>query len=263
MELNELCTHVRELTKEVGAFIQAQRGKITADNTEHKGLHDLVTYVDKTAEQLIIKGLQPLLPEAGFIAEENTSDKRGENYNWIIDPLDGTTNFIHGLPCYCISIALMHKEELVMGVVHELNLNECFYACKGSKAYLNGKEIRVSTTADLQQSLIATGFPYTNFYREKEYMGAFNELMKNTRGLRRLGSAAVDLCYVACGRFDAYFEYDLKPWDAAAGAFIVMQAGGKITDFKGGNNFLFGKEMVACNSALFNKFYNLLQKYFC
>lgn len=262
MELQEICAQVCELTKTVGAFIQAQRGKINESNTEHKGVHDLVTYVDKTAEQLIIEGLQPLIPEAGFIAEENTSNKRGEHYNWIIDPLDGTTNFIHGLPCYSISIALMHKDELVMGVVHELNLNECFYAYQGGKAYLNGNEISVSTTTDLQQSLIATGFPYTNFSREKAYMGAFTELMKNTRGLRRLGSAAVDLCYVACGRFDAYFEYDLKPWDAAAGAFIVQQAGGKTTDFKGGNNFVFGKEMLACNSNLFNIFYHLLQKYF-
>lgn len=262
MELREVCAQVREITQETGAFIQAQRGKINAGNTEHKGLHDLVTYVDKTAEQQIIQRLQPLIPAAGFIAEENTSSKRGNDYNWIIDPLDGTTNFIHGLPCYSISIGLLYKEELVLGVVYDPNHNECFYAYKGSKAYLNDKEIAISTTSDLQQSLIATGFPYTNFDREKEYMGAFNELMKNTRGLRRLGSAAIDLCYVACGRFDAYFEYDLKPWDAAAGAFIVLQAGGKVTDFKGGKNFLFGKEMLACNSNLYPSFYSLLRKYF-
>ncbi len=249
MNLETICTEVNTLAKEVGAYIQSQ--KIAVSDVETKSKNSLVTFVDKTAEQKLVKRLSELIPEAGFIAEEGTSDKVGEIYNWIIDPLDGTTNFIHGVPCYCISIGLTRNDEIVLGVIYEINLNELFYAWEGNKAYLNGKEISVTPTLTLEDSLIATGFPYYDYEKQDEYMNLFKDLMKNSRGLRRLGSAAVDLAYVACGRFDAFYEYSLHPWDVAAGAFIVQQAGGKVADFNGGNNYLFGKEIITCNPHIY------------
>lgn len=260
--LQTLCHDVCTLTKEVGSFIQQEKKKFQANKIEVKGKNDFVSYVDKTSEKLIVERLSKLLPEAGFIAEEGTSQKKGLHYNWIIDPLDGTTNFIHGVPCFAISIALMRDNSLVLGVIHELNLDECFYAWEGSKAYMNGNEISVTTTDALSKSLLATGFPYYDYKRMNEYMELFKYFMKNTRGLRRLGSAATDLAYVACGRFEGFYEYSLQPWDVAAGAFIVQQAGGKVSDFNGGTNFLFGKEIVAGNSACFAEFLNVVQTHF-
>lgn len=260
--LQKLCHDVCSLTKEVGAFIKNEREKFSDSKIEIKGKNDFVSYVDKTAEKQLVEGLSKFLPEAGYIAEEGTSNKKGERYNWIIDPLDGTTNFIHGVPCFAISIALMDANKLVLGVIYEINLNECFYAWEGSKAYLNGTEITTTNTDSLSKSLLATGFPYYDYERIDEYMNLFKYFMKNTRGLRRLGSAATDLAYVACGRFEGFYEYSLQPWDVAAGAFIVQQAGGKVTDFKGEDNFIFGKEIVAGNSACFDEFLGVVKQYF-
>ena len=260
--LQTLCQEVCTLSKEVGIFIKSERNKFSSDKIEIKGKNDLVSYVDKTSEKLIVEKLSQLLPESGFIAEEGTSSKKGEHYNWVIDPLDGTTNFIHGIPCYAISIALMRNNELIMGVVYEINFDECFYAWEGSKAYLNGNEINVSATSKLADSLLATGFPYYDYNRMDEYMEVFKHFMKNTHGLRRLGSAATDLAYVACGRFEGFYEYSLQTWDVAAGAFIVQQAGGKVTDFKGEENYIFGREIVAGNAACFDEFLDVVKHYF-
>ncbi len=262
INLETICQKVCELSKTTGGFILAERSKFSTTQIEIKGKNDFVSYVDKTSEKLIVEGLEKLLPEAGFIAEEGTSTKKGDVYNWIIDPLDGTTNFIHGIPCFAISIALMRNQELIMGVVYEINFDECFYAWEGSKAYLNGKEISVSKIDKVSDSLIATGFPYYDYSRLNEYMELFKHFMKNTHGLRRLGSAATDLAYVACGRFEGFYEYCLQPWDVAAGAFIVKQAGGKVTDFKGEENYIFGREIVAGNSAFFPEFLNDVKQFF-
>ncbi|MBL7884265.1 MAG: inositol monophosphatase [Bacteroidia bacterium] len=260
--LQILCQQVCDLSKQTGDFIRNERLKFSATTIETKGKNDFVSYVDKTSEKLIIEGLEKLLPQSGFIAEEGTSTVKGEVYNWIIDPLDGTTNFIHGIPCFAISIALMRNNELVMGVIYEINFDECFYAWEGSKAYLNGTEINVSKANKLADSLIATGFPYYDYDRMKEYLDLFQYFMKHTHGLRRLGSAATDLAYVACGRFEGFYEYSLQPWDVAAGAFIVKQAGGKVSDFKGGENYIFGKEIVAGNNNCFPEFLNAVQLFF-
>lgn len=262
INLQTLCQDVCALSKEVGVFIKNEGEKFSLMKVEVKGKNDFVTYVDKTSEKRIVEKLAILLPEAGFIAEEGTSTKKGEIYNWVIDPLDGTTNFIHGIPCFAISIALMRNKELVLGVIYEINLDECFYAWEGSKAYLNGKEINVTKTAKLADSLLATGFPYYDYNRMDDYMKLFNYFMKHTHGLRRLGSAATDLAYVACGRFEGFYEYSLQPWDVAAGAFIVQQAGGKVTDFKGEGNYIFGKEIVAGNTAFFDEFLDAVKKHF-
>jgi myo-inositol-1(or 4)-monophosphatase len=262
MPLRELCEKVCQLSREVGAFIKSERKQFSSEKVEVKGKNDFVSYVDKNAERLITEKLSLLLPEAGYIAEEGTSTKKGEVYNWVIDPLDGTTNFIHGVPCFAISIALLKDEEIVLGVVYEINLDECFYAWQGSKAYLNGKEISVSDNTRLSDSLLATGFPYYNYSRMTEYMKLFTHFLQNTRGLRRLGSAATDLAYVACGRFDGFYEYSLNPWDVAAGAIIVQQAGGHVTDFNGGKNYLFGKEIIAGNATIFKEFSDTIKSHF-
>src|SRR6185436_8238878 len=220
------------------------------------------SYVDKSAEKILVDGLQKILPGSGFITEENTISIRGKEFQWIIDPLDGTTNFVHGVPCYCISVALMQNEELVTGIIYEINQDECFYAWKDSPAFLNDKEIKVSAVDKLENSLLATGFPYTNFERMKPYMEVFDFCMHETHGLRRLGSAAVDLAYVAAGRFEGFYEYGLNSWDVAAGACIVQQAGGKVSDFSGGKKFIFGKEIIATNKNVFNEFLEVVKSKF-
>ena len=262
IDLEKLTSQVCLLAKETGAFIKNERINFTTQSVEVKGKNDYVSYVDKTSEQRIIKVLSDLLPESGFIAEEGTNKTKGEIYNWIIDPLDGTTNFIHGIPCFAISIALMQNNRIVLGVVYEINFDECFYAWDNSPAYLNGKEINVSKADKLADSLLATGFPYYDYSRMNEYINLFKYFMQHTHGLRRLGSAATDLAYVACGRFEGFYEYGLQPWDVAAGAFIVQQAGGRITDFSGGDNYIFGKELVAGNNACFDEFLNTVKTHF-
>jgi myo-inositol-1(or 4)-monophosphatase len=200
-------------------------------------------------------------PEAGFIAEEGSGEKNMGGVNWVIDPLDGTTNFIHGLPPFSVSIGLISGRKIILGVIYEINLDECFYSWEGSPAYLNDSEIRVSGSALVKQSLIATGFPYTDFRRMGPFLKSFEYFMENSHGLRRLGSAAVDLAYVACGRFDAFYEYGLKPWDVAAGAFIVQQAGGKICDFSGGDDYLFGGELISSNDVIYDEFRSDVQRF--
>jgi myo-inositol-1(or 4)-monophosphatase len=256
MNLKVLCQEVVLLAKEAGGFIRTEAGKFRADRIEFKGLNDMVSYVDKTSEEMIVAKLQQLLPEAGFITEEKTVVKTASQYNWVIDPLDGTTNFIHGLPVYSVSIALKEYEELVLGVVYEINQDECFYAWKDAPAYLNGKEIHVSDKPTVADSLIATGFPYYNFDQADAYLNLFKDLMQSCHGLRRLGSAAVDLAYTACGRFDAYYEYNLNDYDMAAGIIIVKQAGGQVFDFAGGGDMLKTRDVIATNGKVSQELLN-------
>ena len=246
----ELCLFACDVARSTGKFMAEERVGFDSSKIEFKGVHDLVSYVDKESEKRIIAALQIVLPESGFIAEEGTCSKRGERFNWVIDPLDGTTNYIQGVPIYAVSIGLLDGDELVLGVVYEVGRQECFYAWKDGGAYLNNQPIRVSTRNNMNNALLATGFPYSDFSRMDEYLELLKLTMTNARGVRRLGSAATDLAYVACGRFDAFWEYDLKPWDVAAGAVIVKEAGGVVTDYKGGNDYLFGKEIVASNGLL-------------
>jgi myo-inositol-1(or 4)-monophosphatase len=262
MNLEILCQNVVTLAKQTGTFIKTEAGKFSADRIEFKGLNDMVSYVDKASEEMIVAQLQQLLPEAGFITEEKTIVKTAERYNWVIDPLDGTTNFIHGLPVYSVSIALKEYEELVLGVVYEINQDECFYAWKGAPAYLNGKEIHVSDKPTLADSLLATGFPYYNFNKEDAYIDLLKDLLKSCHGMRRLGSAAVDLAYTACGRFDAYYEYNLNDYDMAAGIIIVKQAGGKVFDFTGGDDMLKTRDVIATNGKIGEELLEKIQRFF-
>lgn len=247
MNLASLCDQVCSVAKSAGDFIRSESKKFSPSDVELKGRNNLVSYVDKKSEEMIVSALDKLLPGSGFITEEDTVGASQKEITWIIDPLDGTTNFVHKLPCYCISIGMLKDGKLSLGVIYELNLDEMFYGYRGGKAMLNRKSIKVSSTKTVADSLIATGFPYTDYSKMEPYIKIFQHLMLSSRGLRRMGSAAVDLAYVACGRFDSFYEYGLNAWDVAAGAFLVDLAGGKNSDFSGGDNFLFGKEIITSN----------------
>lgn len=263
MNYKELCEQVCQLATETGDFLREERMKLDAVAMEAKGVHDYVTQYDKESERRLVARLKEILPGSGFIAEEGTATRTGgERYTWIVDPIDGTTNFIHALPVTCVSIGLLEDGELVMGVVYELWARECFYACKDVEgAYMNGKPIHVSTAPKMNDALIATGFPYTNFAKMTQYMSYLEWTMRHTHGVRRFGSAAADLVYVACGRVDGFYEYGLKPYDVAGGAYIVMKAGGKVCDFSGGDGWLFNAEMIASNPHLFEEFKQSLQEH--
>jgi len=262
LELQALTQNVIDISKEAGAFLKNEIHKIRQSDIKEKGLHDLVTYVDKTTERMLVSALEEILPESGFIAEEGTSTKVGEDYNWIIDPLDGTTNYIHGVPLYAVSLALQYRGEIIMGVIYEPNLDECFYTWKGAKSYLNGQVIHVSETKKVDHALFATGFPYYDYDRLKEFISFFEYMMQYSRGIRRLGTAAMDLAYVACGRYDGFYEYGLNAWDVAAGTLIVKNAGGVNMDFNGGNDCIFGKEIVSTNSGVADEFIGLIRDHF-
>ena len=247
MDLSALTEEVISIARQAGEFIRGEALNFNREKIEYKGLHDMVSYVDKTAEKNLVRGLKILLPEAGFITEEKTNTVLKDEYNWIIDPLDGTTNFVHGVPTFSISIALQRKQELILGVVYEINRDECFSAWKNGGAYLNGKKIFVSKAMTIENTLLATGFPFYEFSKLEPYLNVMRILMQKCHGLRRIGSAAIDLAYVACGRFDGYFEYNLNSYDVAAGIVLVKEAGGEIFDFKGGNNSIDRREIIATN----------------
>lgn len=259
MDLQRICEEVCAIARDAGAYIKVEISGITSKDIITKGLNDFVTHVDRQSENNITATLSGILPEAGFIVEEKTISRKGKRYNWVIDPLDGTTNFIHGVPCYAVSIGLMDCDEVVAGVVYEVNHDECFYAWKDGPAFLNGNIIKVSERLKVSDALLATGFPYYDYSALDRYMELFTYFLKHSHGLRRLGSAAVDLVYVACGRFDGFFEYGLNSWDVAAGSLIIRQAGGKVFDFKGGDDFIFGKQIVASNAAIAGEFLGVIK----
>ncbi len=261
MNLTGLVKEIEAIACDAGSLLLDERTKLTRSHIEHKGLNDLVTYIDRKSEQLIVNALKPLVPDAGFIVEEQSVLQRKADYQWIIDPLDGTTNYIHGLQPYTISIGLYHRNTALAGVVYDPVSRECFSASKDSGAYLNRERIQVSLSPSVADSLFVTGFPVNEFSRNEAGFQLMDYIIRNTHGIRRLGSAAADLAYVACGRIDAFYEYNLKPWDVAAGALIIAEAGGRISDFSGSSSFVFGKEIVASNNLIFNEFLTILQRF--
>lgn len=262
MNYESLCIHACKIVENSAEFITNEWNKLQQSNVEIKGEHNFVTYVDKQSEQQLVEGLSKLLPQSTFLTEEMTVEQQQGEFLWIIDPLDGTTNYIHKLSPVAISVALYQNNEPVLGIIYEIGLKECFYTWKGGYAYLNNRIIRVSEASKINDCLIATGFPYYDYGRIKGMLDSLEYFFKHSHGVRRLGSAATDLAYVACGRVDAFYEYSLHPWDVAAGAFIVQQAGGKVSDFSGGNNYLHGKEIIATNNIIYNKFLFLIKNFF-
>lgn len=257
MNLPLLSQEINAIARQAGAFIRQESRAFDRKSTEYKDVNNLVSYVDKETEKQLVDALHALLPEAGFITEEGTTaprqagneaDKTG--LNWIIDPLDGTANFIHGLPVFSVSVALAEGSQSIAGVVYDVPRDECFSAWRGGGAFVSlqgaaEEKISVSSAATLGESLIATGFPYYRFEGMQHYLHILESLMQQTHGLRRMGSAAIDLAYVACGRFEGFYEYNLNSWDMAAGVLLVQEAGGLVTDFTGGTEFLFRGDVVA------------------
>lgn len=262
MDLQKIEKEVIEITLEVGDFIRKEGMSFDLSRIEQKqSFNNLVSYVDKEAEQRLVNVLEKIIPGSSCLAEEGSGFQSiSSEYQWIIDPLDGTTNFLHGLPIFSVSIALQKNKETILGVVYEINRNECFHSISNKAAFCNDKIIKVSPATMLNESLLATGFPYDNFNKKNAYLEIIKDFLDQSHGIRRLGSAAIDLAYVACGRIEGFFEYNLNSWDVAAGAFIVQQAGGIVTDFKGGPGFLHGGELVAAG-ATHSQMLSVIQKH--
>ncbi|MDX2188274.1 MAG: inositol monophosphatase family protein [Bacteroidota bacterium] len=259
---SEICKKTIEIVQQTGVFIKKEWEGFDWDKIEYKGVNNLVSYVDKEAEKILVKGLSSILPEAGYITEEGTVAQRtNEEYVWLIDPLDGTTNFMHGLPLYSISVGLMRGNEMVVGVILDPSRGECFHAAKGEGAFCNNKPIKVSKAKELSQSLLATGFPYHDFEKVPYFLNVLSDFMKSSHGIRRCGSAAIDLAWVACGRFEAYYEWSINSWDVAAGVLIVQEAGGKVTDFMGGDDYIFSHKIVASCGSIHDDLVGTIKKH--
>lgn len=251
------------MSNELEEFLEAAwqaasaAGEIIRDNWQRpksidfKGAIDLVTTVDRESERKIVELLRSRFPSHSILAEEETNLELGKSsYRWIVDPLDGTTNFAHGYPQFCVSIALQQQDKVILALVYDPIRGESFRAVKGQGATLNDEPIATSSTNELDKALLATGFPYDHRENADFYLSYFKAFMTKSQGIRRGGSSALDLSYVACGRLDGFWEMKLKPWDTAAGALIVTEAGGKLSDFTGKPFSIWGSETLAANSAI-------------
>jgi myo-inositol-1(or 4)-monophosphatase len=250
-DLEKLTLAVCEIARRAGAYIKGERQKFSLESVERKHAHDYVSYVDKGSEQLIVAALKELLPDAGFITEEGLAGHGAEQLLWVVDPLDGTTNFIHQYAPYAVSIALLEGKDILIGVIYEICADECFYAWKGGGAYVDGKPLHVSSQK-IQDALLCLQLPYnSNAYKPtiKRLIDAF---YGNVGSIRMCGSAAMALCYVAAGRLDGYAERYIGQWDFMAGSLIVMEAGGTVTDYSGSSDFTQGNSVIATNGVIQN-----------
>jgi len=237
-----------EMAKEAGAFLKEKL--YTNHSIDYKGAIDLVTEADRISEQIIISRIQNLFPDHDIVAEESAPITRGSEYTWIIDPLDGTTNFAHWYPVFCVSIALQQMNQMILGVIYNPMLDELFAAERGRGAFLGENKIGVSSTATLTEGFVATGFPYDVRENSQDALAYFNELIPKAQAIRRMGSAALDLAYLAAGRFDAFWELRLKPWDTAAGWILIEEAGGIVTDLQGEAYCLDSAAIAASNGRI-------------
>jgi myo-inositol-1(or 4)-monophosphatase len=245
MEWDIFLAAARDAARLAGDYLQEHHDSVR--EISYKGAVDLVTDCDRRSQALIVSHLSERFPGHDYVAEEGLHDEKGAEFRWIIDPLDGTTNFAHGFPVYSISIALERHGEIGLGVVFDPTRGEMFTAVRGGGAELNGRSVSVSSTPDLDTSLLATGFPYDVRESRQNNLDHFADFAVRAQAIRRCGSAALDLCYVACGRFDGFWELKLATWDVAAGSLMVTEAGGRVTDFRGGPPDITGKETVASN----------------
>jgi myo-inositol-1(or 4)-monophosphatase len=248
-----------EAAKKAGTFLHESKGKELRIERKSSSI-DLVTQVDTEAEKIIIDIIRNRYPDHIILGEEGGENRNISAFRWIIDPLDGTVNFTHGLPIYCVSIAVEQNGTIVAGVVYDPNTGELYTAERGKGAYLNGERIRVSDTDKLIDSLLITGFPY-NIHENPDYaIERFIDFLTRAQGIRRLGSAAIDLCYIAAGRADGFWEVFLKPWDIAAGILLVEEAGGKVTDFSGNPIDVHSPRVLASNNAIHDQMLNVLRQ---
>lgn len=250
-----------EAAREAGNFLKLNLGKVR--ETQPKGGYErnLVTEIDKRSEEIIIQKIQRHYPAHDILAEESGSRTAGgSKYRWIIDPLDGTTNFTHGFPVFCVSIGLEYDGELIAGVIYDPNLDELFTAERGKGAFLNGKRISVSKIPTLNRSLLVTGFPYNITENPNHAIEHFVNFLLSAQAVRRMGSAAIDMVYVAAGRYEGFWEVALNPWDMAAGAVIIREAGGMLSDFSGRPFSIYNKEIVASNGLVHDEMLGVLKK---
>ncbi len=238
------------LATQAGAVLRKNIGYYGTDKAENKRPFDYVTEIDRACEQLIINSILDHFPDHEILSEESGRNTNKNEHCWIIDPLDGTTNFIHGYPHSAVSIALLQDGQIVLGVVYDPFRDEMFYAERGQGAYLNNNRIRVSPLNQISHCLIATGFPFRHKELLDQYWKVLSAIFMAVSGIRRTGSAALDLAYVACGRFDGFWELRLSPWDVAAGALLIEEAGGKISDFEGQANHVWVGDVVASNGMI-------------
>lgn len=257
--MDSFLTVAQDAAHQAGALIRENwlKPKIIETKTD---IVDLVTHVDKAADSLITDVLRIRFPTHQIIAEESAVSGQESAYRWYIDPLDGTTNFAHGFPHFAVSIALTYEERVIVGVVHDPLRGETFCATRGGGATLNGAPIHVSQASSLEQSLVLTGFPYDRRKRSEYYLRFYQAFMVRTQGVRRCGAAALDLCYVACSRADAFWEWRLHPWDTAAGSLIVEEAGGRMSDFTGQAFDIKGEQTLASNSLVHAEMLDVLQE---
>ena len=248
-----------KLAKDAGKIQMSYFGKVSSLNKKSNSI-DLLTIADKESETYIINKIKKNYPDHSILSEETGEINNENKYKWIIDPLDGTTNFVHNLPIFAVSIALQKNNKTICAVVYNPAVEKCFYAQKDSPAYLNEDKINVSKSNNLNDCLLVTGFPYLHDKRYDLSFDIFKEFYDKTRGLRRLGSAALDLCFVAMGRFDGYYEYQLYPWDICAGSFILEQSGGKATDWDNSKLKLSGERILATNNYIHTQMINILNK---
>lgn len=259
MDLAAICKQVIKTVEQTGLYIKEEGEKFSLDKVETKEKGSLVSYVDRESENMLGESLQKLLPEAGIIAEEGFGEK-AEELNWVIDPVDGTTNFTHQLPYFCVSVGLVKNDVPILGVVYDIAQGDIYYAWKGSGAFCNQKQIYVQESSKTSDSLMATGYPYFDNDKMQEYLKLLNWCIHNTHGVRRMGSAALDIVYTARGRFGAFFEYGLKPWDIAGGSIILREAGGFVSDFEGNEDFLFKKTFLG-SSKIHKELLKIIQNF--
>jgi myo-inositol-1(or 4)-monophosphatase len=261
-QLPEWMVAAKAIIADTAAWILHERSTFSPEKIEHKAFNDLVSYVDRESEQRLKAAFEKLIPGSGFIGEEGGSYDAQADWRWIVDPLDGTTNFMHNVPAYCISVGLQYKGETLLGIVHDVPRGEVFEAQKGKGAFCNGQKISVSATPDLSGALLGTGFPHVKKESMGDYLAVIQAFLASSQGIRRFGAAALDMAFVACGRLDGFFEMGLKPWDVAAGALLVHEAGGIVTDFQGGAEYLFGRQIVTSNGALQQAMLEVIEKHF-
>ena len=253
MNLDQLTNDVIKIAKNAGEYLNKQKQDFHPEDVIEKGKFDFVSYVDKNTEIMIIKQLSELLPSAGYITEEGQAEYNEEEYCWIIDPLDGTTNFIHDFAPYCVSIALRKGSTILIGVVYEVCRDECFYAWKGGGAYLNGRAIFTSENTLMEKAFVGIGLPY-NYKKYKPVAEhVISHLYGGCMGIRITGSAAANMCYVAAGRYDLWFEAYIKPWDFAAGALLVTEAGGIVSGFDNNPDFMASHHIIASSNHTLHK----------
>lgn len=258
--MHPLLNIAKEAAKAAGNVIRFYQDRFDQITVESKGRNDYVSQCDFEAEQAIIKTIRKYHSNHNILAEESGVQNGNSDVEWIIDPLDGTTNFLHQFPQFAVSIAVSVKGKLMHAVIYDPLADEMFTASRGSGAYLNNHRIRVSEQRTLDNALLATGFPYHDFSYIDAYLASFKAFMTSTAGIRRAGSAALDLAYVACGRVDGFWELNLKPWDIAAGALLIREAGGLATDFGGGENFLKSGNIMAANPKMYKEMAQVIGK---